>query len=248
MVHTAINLYTVRDSSDGTLDLLTRTSDAGYDGVELAYEFVDEDPTAIRSCIDRLGLDCPAVHIELDPLTNRTEAVIDWCSTVGVETVVLPYLDVTNFDSAEAVTETATFLESVAAPFRDEGFDFCYHNHDHELRWLSEDNETALHLLMAELEMVDLELDIGWVQAAGRDPIAFLNRHANRIDLIHAKDVVAETRTPIEAGMGDVDFEDIEAAVRDAGCSWAIYEHDSPDDPLGSLSHGAKFLSEWQMR
>ncbi|WP_148708262.1 sugar phosphate isomerase/epimerase, partial [Haloferax sp. Atlit-12N] len=173
---------------------------------------------------------------------------IEWCSTVGVDTVVLPYLDAAHFDSAEAVTETAALVESVAVPLKDAGFDFCYHNHDHELTSVSGEYETALDLLAAELETVDLELDVGWVQAAGHDPVTFLERHADHIDLVHAKDIVTATRTPVEAGTGDVDFKAIEVAVRDAGCSWAIYEHDSPSDPLDSLSHGAGFLSAWKKR
>ncbi|WP_248910821.1 hypothetical protein [Halocatena marina] len=57
---------------------------------------------------------------------NRIEAVVEWCSAIGVDTAVLPYLNAAYFDGAKAITEMA-----------------------------------ALDLLVAELETVDLKLDVG---------------------------------------------------------------------------------------
>ncbi|WP_248910822.1 hypothetical protein [Halocatena marina] len=66
----------------------------------------------------------------------------------------------------------------------------------------------------------------------GRDPVAFIEWHADRIGLINVRDIITATRAPVEVGIGDVDLKAIESAVSDAECPWVIYEYDSTDDPL----------------
>lgn len=103
------------------------------------------------------------------------------------------------------------------------------------------DGQSALDALAAKTDF-DLELDLGWATAAGRDPVDLLGAYRGRVPVVHLKDVSGNT--PVELGTGELDLDACVRAAREAGTEWLVYEHDDPDDPEESLAHGAETLAE----
>ena len=73
-----------------------------------------------------------------------------------------------------------------------------------------------------------LELDLYWVQYAGVDVAAYIQKWQDRIVMLHIKDIEnMETKRCVDAGTGMLDF----AALRDLAThsEYAIYEQEEYD-------------------
>lgn len=69
-----------------------------------------------------------------------------------------------------------------------------YHNHN--LEFAPVGGTTGWDILMRETDpaLVSFEMDIGWVAAAGCDPIEVLRANPHRIRMLHVKDVDPATK------------------------------------------------------
>ena len=241
MTQIAIQLYTLRDLDYSVPELLTRVGETPFEGVEFA-SFGESDPAAVRDTLDETGLGVAGAHVGIDALTESFEETVSRYRQVGCETFVVPYLDETRFETREAVGRTADELEDLADRLTDEGISLHYHNHDHEFVEVGE--RTAFDVLVEQTEGVNFELDVGWVAAAGYDPVTLLDDLGDRVSLVHLKDVRIDRRKPVELGEGDVDIRGCVEAARRTDAEWLVYEHDRPSDPRKSLEHGSKYLQE----
>ncbi|KAB1187657.1 MULTISPECIES: sugar phosphate isomerase/epimerase [Haloferax] len=226
-----VQLYSLRNLEESTSSLVERAAEAGFDGVEFAG--VDDDDATTQSLSDA-GLTAPAAHVPIEEFESDLDAVCDRYGSLGVETLVVPYLPPEAFADAETVDETAHRLDDLTARCDDRGFRLLYHNHEHELRTV--EGEPALDRL-AEESGIGFELDLAWVLAAGHDPATYLDRYADRTPIVHLKDVVLDEAAerggrPVSLGEGDLDIDECLAVAREEGfVEWAIVEHDDPADP-----------------
>jgi sugar phosphate isomerase/epimerase len=242
MVHTAIQLWTLRNVDEPLPETIARVGEAGYDGVELAG-LDGHEPATIRDALDDAGLDVAGAHVGMDELADgeRTETVATY-RELGCEHLIVPHLGAEQFATRAAVEATADDLDALATTLAADDIAFSYHNHDHE--FVDIGGETAFDVLAAETTAVGFELDIAWVLAGGQDPVAYVERLADRIDLLHVTDHHLDSGDHAEVGDGDVDVPGcIDAAT---GAEWLVYEHDEPDDPLASMHHGAEYLAQYR--
>lgn len=235
-MNVAINLYTVRDLDEPLPDLLRRVADAGYDGVEFAG-LDGTDSEDVRERLDELGLAVAGAHVPIEELEEGFEETVERYRALDCGRLVVPYLDEESFASLEAAEGTARCLDALGGRLTEQGFDLDYHNHDHEFADLE---GTTGFEAFAERSSVGLELDLGWIEAAGESPVELLERYADRVSLVHCKDT--RSGTPVELGEGDLDLAACIVAAREAGVEWLVYEHDAPDDPVESLEVGARTL------
>ncbi|WP_435362119.1 sugar phosphate isomerase/epimerase family protein [Haloarchaeobius sp. DFWS5] len=242
MVATAVQLYTLRAVEKPLPDILEHVAAAGYDGVEFAYRVRDAetDTDAVLETLDATGLDAVAAHVSAEELDHDLDDLVTFADRFDCDTFVLPYLDDAHFASPEAVESTASELETLADRLETHGIRLCYHNHDHEFVDC-EGTPAFERLLAATDDRVSFEVDLGWVAAAGHDPVTLLDRYGERIPLVHAFDV-DESGDAVDFGDGIVDVPACMDAARDAGVEWAIYENDDPADPLVSIERGAAAL------
>jgi sugar phosphate isomerase/epimerase len=245
MTRTAINLYSVRELDEPMEKILDRVAAAGYDGVQFSGGFRDATPAEAAAKLDEHGLDPAPAHVGAETLEDDLDATLEaYRDTVGCGGAVVPHLGEQHFESASAVDETATRLSELAGTLAEADWSLSYHNHDHE--FVDLDGEQALERLLAASEGVDLELDVGWAQVGGVDPVEFVEAHGDRIDILHMKDMDVEAGPRgdyREIGEGDVDMAACAAAGADAGVEWLVYEHDKPEDPAASIDAGAAFLN-----
>jgi sugar phosphate isomerase/epimerase len=94
------------------------------------------------------------------------------------------------------------------------GLQAGYHNHNMEFR--SYNGAMAFDQLLkwTDPKLVTIELDLGWVVTAGLDPVKYLKQYADRISLLHVKDVRKDAVTTAEevkaqtteVGRGKIDW------------------------------------------
>ncbi|MFB6173218.1 MAG: sugar phosphate isomerase/epimerase family protein [Halobacteriales archaeon] len=238
MVHTAINLYSVRDIDLPMAEVLERCADAGYDGVQFSGGFGDLSPDELAAKLDDLGLAVTDAHVDIGDLEADPAGVVEAHEVIGAGGAVVPWLDPEDFESRAAVEATAERVDAVAASLTDYGFVCHYHNHAHEF---TEFGGTNAYELFAELTDVLLEPDVGWIETAGHDPVEILERYGDRVEIVHMKDM--DDGEFCEIGEGDVDMQACADAAREIDAEWLVYEHDQPDDPAASIDRGAEFLA-----
>ncbi|GAB6878315.1 sugar phosphate isomerase/epimerase [Halorubrum gandharaense] len=241
MADIAIQLYTLRAIDEPLATLLDRVGDAGYDGVEFAHRVADAPTDEVTAALDRNDLEPAAAHVGLDALEDDYEATVSLYDELGVDTLIVPWLDPEHFDTPAAVADAAERLDAVASDLADDGFAFDYHNHDQE--FVPFDDRTAMDELLAATDgRVGFEVDLGWANVGGVDPAALVDRYADRISHVHFADADVETGEPTELGAGSLDLESAAAAVARADADWYVYEHDEPADAEASLAHGVETL------
>lgn len=239
MVRTAINLYTIRDYGESIDELLPRIADAGYDGVQFSGGLRGAAADRVRELLDATGLDAAPAHVGIERLEDDTADVVETYRTVGTDSLVVPYLDGSHFESRGAISATADRLAARRDRLAAEGLGLQYHNHDAEFTTV--DGEPAFDRFLAETERLPIELDVGWVAAAGHAPVAYLERLDGRCDAVHFRDVDADGEDA-ELGDGIVDLDACSRAARESGAEWFIYERVDPESAPESIRHGASVL------
>jgi sugar phosphate isomerase/epimerase len=234
----AVQLYTLRaklaEDVPGTLDAL---ADAGAEEVELAGLY-DRTADDMRALLDAAGLKAASMHARLERLQPEPEAVLEEARTLGVETVIVPWVPTPESDSA--ADEVVGRIVEAGAAVKDAGLRFGYHNHAFEFGPV----DLWSRIVASGL---DLELDVGWLRVAGRDPVAELEQHAGRLLLVHAKDVRPEGDgwLDVVAGDGQLDFKAIARAAAAGGASHLVVELDTPsDDPVEDARRSLETLKE----
>lgn len=243
MARPAVQLYSLRTVDEPLAKLITRAGDAGFEGVEFANRITDADADAVKAALDDGGIESVAAHVGIDELEDGLDETVSFYRSFGCDRLVVPWLDPEHFESEAVIDETAERLTSLARAVAEHDVELGYHNHDHEFETVG-DRPAFERFAETSGDALKLEVDLGWATAAGADPTAFLERWSDRIPLVHVSDA-DETRSPTEVGDGVLDVPACASAVRDAGVEWAIYEHDEPEAPLESLSHGGDVLGRF---
>ena len=85
----------------------------------------------------------------------------------------------------------------------DNGLQFIYHNHHFE--FMKFDGILGMDILLNESdpETFGFEIDTYWVQAGGANPVDWINKVGDRMQVIHYKDMaISKDVNQIMAGLG----------------------------------------------
>lgn len=246
-----IQLYTV--GSDAAKDLegtLKALSASGYTSVESAG-FYGRTPAQFRAALDAAGVVCPSAHIQgrggAGSFSGDLGSLAETLRTIGARSAVLPspYIpdrllgkglrEVLTQLTADDFKINADFLNAKAAGLKSAGIKVAYHNHNLEFAPLGETNGMEILLKNTDPALVTFEMDIGWVAAAGVDPLALLAEHRGRFTQVHIKDIKASTKPnfgltmdPSEIGSGSLDWKKILAAAYASGVRGYYVEQEAP--------------------
>jgi sugar phosphate isomerase/epimerase len=118
------------------------------------------------------------------------------------------------------------------------GLTFSYHNHSFEFERFG--GRTGLAIIYEESDprYLQAELDTYWVQHGGADPILWINKLAQRMPVIHLKDmaIIDNQQAMAEVGEGNLNWPGILAACQEIGVEWYAVEQDiCRRDPFESL-------------
>lgn len=262
-----IQLWTVKDGMAkdpvATLQALGRM---GFKRVEAAGWF-GRTPAQFRSMVHSAGLDCVSAHYSLGDLIKDPAGSLGFARDVGVKYVVAsspaprkpldpkkPWpVAVAEAMSLDDWRSNAEAMNSIGAKARTMGLRFGYHNHSAEL--LNYNGIVPLDEIVRATDPanVALEVDVGWVAAAGRDPVSVIRKHASRIHLLHIKDQVSRERIPGKMvedtrttfiGNGTIDWPAVFRAARKAPLFAYFYEQEDPftEPPLEAARKSIAYL------
>lgn len=257
-----LQLYTLGDEPRKDLDAtFARLAAIGYRDIELPNLY-GLPATQIKSSADRAGLTLSCIHLagsgRFDPagvnLESDVSKIADTLGGLGLNQAVMPLMllpDGFNPQAGEAFQtalarglaeggediwkRTAALLNEKAAALKPFGISLGYHNHNVEFAPVGKTNGWQILVRETDPKLVSFEVDVGWLSAAGVDPVAFLKRHRGRVRQLHVKDIMASTKTnfalamdPTEVGSGKLDWGRILPAAYKAGVRNFYVEQEAP--------------------
>lgn len=246
----AVQLYTVRaimTTPEQAAETLRQIRQIGYVAVQVTPARGVDDVT-MRQILHDTGLTCCATHDPLDEILKNPHRVIERLNFFECDYTAVPYPRDVDVTARGVVEDLARRLNEVGKVFREHGKVLTYHNHDIEF-YRVDGGDTVMDILLSHTEPanVQLEPDVYWIQLGGLSPQNFIAAHADRVPIMHIKDLIVHanrTQTVGEIGHGNLDWPAILAAGDAAGCQWYIVEQDEcPGDPLVSLQKSYEFLS-----
>ena len=239
----------------GAFETLEKISDLGYNSVEISQiPMTPENVSEIKRAKDELGMDIASLSCNLrgegnDELVEDFDKIVEDCKTLDVDLLRIGMLPFENMRNLDTVLEFTREMNEYAVKLKEHGINLYYHNHHVEFR--KYDGKILLDIIAEECPDIGFELDLHWVQRGGADPIALIEKYADRIELIHLKDyrigeiedeafdsleegdimkfyeAFTNTIEFAELGQGAMDYEKIMKAVVDAGgVRYALVEQD----------------------
>lgn len=183
------------------------------------------------------GLALSSMHAGIVLLEDAAERnkVIEACRATACPLVVMPWLPMGERAATGAGWQAmGTRLARLGETINEAGLRLAYHNHEWE--FLKYDGQTALEAIFgaAPKELLGWEADLGWVRRAGQAPLEWVERYADRLESVHAKDIATPGQGRDEDGWaalgeGMVGWPVLLAALRKR-CSLFVLEHDMPKD------------------
>ena len=244
--HYGVQLYSFRDEmakdAKGTLE---KIASIGIKKIESARSseghYYGLTPKEMKDTCDALGMKLTSGHVALDENFDKTmeEAVAS-----GQEYLICSSMP-TKGQTVDNYKRVAEAFNKAGESCKKLGVKFGYHNHEYEFE--AENGEVLYDVLMdnTQADLVHMELDLGWVVVAKKDPLAYFKKYPNRFPLWHLKDMNMSKNESTEFGKGGLDIPKMMANQEASGVKHIFIEQEEyASTPLESMKHNMKFLKE----
>lgn len=239
----SVQLWSVKDALKADFDAtITALADMGFQGLEFAGDFgpYKNNPRALKNKLASLDLVASSAHIGFDALTDtHLMATLLFYKTLGVTSLFVPW-DERAWDpkGVMSLTKQLTELNDIAQKYE---MQIGFHNHNREFEPFN--NATYWDAIASHTPTnLPLQLDIGWVHYAGKEPLHFIKKYAGRTYATHLK-----VRTHKNDGLSPIFGENnypwqkiIQSLLTDGGTKWLVIEQEEYPTGLTPLQTVAK--------
>lgn len=250
-----IQLYSVMDAvQKDPAAAIERLADMGYNTVELVQWGGDTkvfglEPSEFKAICDDNRVEIISTHtgIQEDP-AKEDEVIARWRQIFEIQRacggryVVIPSYAVDY--TVKEVQRMCEYLNDIGRIASEYGLKLGYHNHSAEFGKLKDSNKVMWEYLVEHTNSnyVFFELDVYWCTKGGKNPVDYLKRYPNRIQMLHVKDdfVIGES--------GMIDFEAIFRQFYANGMKDYVVEIEVPEwlrkehNEAGELLDGEEIL------
>jgi sugar phosphate isomerase/epimerase len=258
-----------------------RLAQIGYREIELT-SLLGLQPAQVGAAAARAGLAISSLHLPLmamggpNALSLMSEAprIADALGALGARWAVAPILLIPagfrplpgeGMEAAISRTiavagediwkQTAAALNKQGEALRKVGIGVAYHNHNLDFAPIGKTTGWDILWRETEPDLVGYELDIGWVQLAGIDPVRFLNKVKGRVKLLHIRDMSQSQPRGYRVAMGSptvgtglLNWERILPAAYRAGARHFLVEQEpqAGTAPIDAATDAYTFLARLQ--
>ena len=246
-----LQLWTVKeDMGANAKDTLQKIATYGYRQIE-SFEgskgmFWGWKNTAFKKYMDDLGMGIISSHCNNTVDFERKAAE---AAEIGMKYLICPYKGPQK--SIEDFKKFADEFNKSGAICKKNGIRFAYHNHDYSFKPVDGMIPQTVMMDNTDKDLVDFEMDIYWVVAAGEDPKAWFAKYPGRFKLCHVKDLAKtnskEGHESVQIGKGTIDFASILKAGASNGLKYHIIEQEAftGSNPMQSAEADAKYMKNF---
>ncbi|WP_405381342.1 sugar phosphate isomerase/epimerase family protein [Maribacter sp. LLG6340-A2] len=240
-----VQLYSFRDdmlkNPERTLENIAKL---GYKEIESAGSskgyYYGLTPSQISQTCNDLGMKITSGHVRLDDNFERT---MEDAVATGQEYLICSSMP-SNGQTVDNYKKVAEQFNKAGEACKKLGLKFGYHNHEYEFE--KKNNVVLYDVLMdnTQDDLVHMELDLGWVVVAGKDPLSYFNKYPGRFPLWHLKDMDMDKKESTEFGKGGLDIALMLQNKELSGVKHIYVEQEEyAKTPMDSMKHNMNFLN-----
>lgn len=244
-----LQLYTLRDVLPAdSKGILTQVASFGYKQIE-SYEgekgmFWGMSNTEFKALMDNLGMKIVSSHCDINKDFERKAAE---AAEIGMSYLICPWLGPQK--SLDDFKRYADVFNQRGEVCRKKGIRFAYHNHDYSFQPLEGQMPQDILMQQTDKNLVDYEMDIYWVVAAGQDPATWIAKYPERFRLCHVKDrkkgaAPGEKDASVTLGTGSIDFKTLLQKADDIKYRIVEQEAYANTTPLEAVKVNAAYMKK----
>ncbi|NKI28019.1 sugar phosphate isomerase/epimerase [Arenibacter sp. 6A1] len=240
-----VQLYTFRNEmAADAVGTLKKIAALGIKQIETALSqngrYYGLQPKEMKKVCEDLGMTLRSGHVALD---DQWQQSMDEAAESGQEYLLCSSLPFKG--------QTISNYKRVAEAFNKAGEEckkrnlkFGYHNHDYEFD--THKGKVLFDVLLdnTQPDLVYMELDLGWVVVAGKDPIDYFERYEGRFPLWHLKDMDMTKKESTEFGKGGLDIPKMLRHKKASGLQYIFIEQEEySSTPFESMAHNMAYMN-----
>ena len=244
--NTGVQLYTFRkEMLADTIGTLQKIDVLGIKQIESAGSakgyYYGLSPKEMKQVCNDFGMTLRSGHVHVDDKWKQT---MEDAAASGQEYLIC--------SSMPTEGQTIDNYKKVAEVFNKAGEDckklnikFGYHNHEYEFE--SEKGQVLYDVLLdnTEAALVNMELDLGWVIVAGKNPLDYFKKYKGRFPLWHLKDMNVAEKHSTEFGKGSLDIVQMLKHSKDSGMKYFFVEQEEyASTPFESMKENMDYLAK----
>ncbi len=248
-----IQLYSLRADMPADPDgVLQQLAQFGYRQIQ-SYEgpsgmFWGHSPESFGRYVRDLGMDPVASHCSIE---EDFERKANEAAEAGMQYLICPLIGAQA--SLDDYRRFADRFNRCGEICREAGLRFAYHNHHYTFFELNGEIPHDVLMQNTDPEVVDFELDIFWLVAAGQDPLTWIRKYPGRFAFSHVKDrlpnMPADSFTASTTlGQGVIDYPGILPVAYEHGMRFFMVEQESyaGTTPLESAQDNAVYMRQFE--
>ena len=226
-------LYNIRDfckTKESLDESLAKLAKIGYKTIQISG-IGPIEPKDVREVADKNNMEIMLTHTAGKRYEDELSKVIEDHHTLGCKIAGLGSM-ASEYNSMEGVKLFVEKYNKIADELSKNGLTFAYHNHSFE--FYKEKGKSLMDYILENTDPDKFKLvaDVYWLAHAGINPESFLKKNANRLAVVHFKDLKVlsdNTATMCEIGEGNLNWDEIIAESRASGAVCAAVELDNSD-------------------
>lgn len=242
-----LQLWTLRDDlPKDAQGVLKQVASFGYKQLE-GYEgpkgiYWGMKHTEFKKFISDQGMSMLSSHCKWEENLEQKAAE---AAEIGLKWLMCPYLGPQK--ELDFFKKTAEKFNKAGEVCKRAGIRFAYHNHDYSFKQVEGQLPQDVMMQNTDPSLVDFEMDIYWVVAAGADPVAWFNKYPNRFKLVHVKDKKGDESVVL--GTGTIDFPKILKEGYKKGVEYFIVEQEAytGTTPLAAAKADAEYMKKFKV-
>ncbi len=239
-----VQLYSFRDAmAKDAKGTLAKIAALGIKEIESAKSqkghYYGLSPIEMKNTCETLGMKLTSGHVHLDANFDKT---IEEAVAAGQQYLICSSMP-SNGQTIDNYRRVAEEFNKAGEACKKVGLKFGYHNHEYEFE--SENGEVLYDVLMDNTapDLVHMELDLGWVIVAGKDPLDYFEKYPGRFPLWHLKDMNMTKKESTELGKGGLDVASMMKHKSQSGVAHIFIEQEEyASTPFESMKHNMDYL------
>ena len=246
ITNTGVQLYTFRNEmAADALGTLKKIAALGIKQIESAKSnkghYYGLTPKEMKQACADLGMILRSGHVHIDDKWKQT---MEDAAESGQEYLICSTMptDGQTTDNYKKVAET---FNKAGEECKKLNLKFGYHNHDYE--FASHDGKVLYDVLLdnTQADLVNMEMDLGWVIVAGKNPLDYFKKYPGRFPLWHLKDMDIVKKHSVEFGKGQLDIVQMFKHTKETKMKcFFIEQEEYASTPFESMQYNMDYLKK----